>query len=46
MPWSRREFEMDYLKHYRDGEYEQIWDEMNALGGAVFEEPHFSGTPG
>ena len=27
---------------YRNGEYEQVWDELTALGPAIREEPHYS----
>ena len=33
---------MNYLERYRSGEYEQVWDELTALGPAVREEPHYS----
>ena len=33
---------MNYLERYRLGEYEQVWDELQALGQAVREEPHYS----
>src|SRR6476661_4688879 len=33
---------MNYLERYRNGEYEQVWDELKALGPAVREEPHYS----
>ena len=30
---------MDYLERYRNGEYEQVWEELTALGAAVRSEP-------
>jgi hypothetical protein len=33
---------MNYLERYRNGEYEQVWDELRALGPAVRDEPHYS----
>jgi hypothetical protein len=33
---------MNYLERYRNGEYEQVWDDLKALGPAVREEPHYS----
>ena len=33
---------MDYLKRYRNGEYEQVWDELKALGPAVRQERYYS----
>src|SRR5262245_56779258 len=33
---------MDYLQRYRNGEFQQVWDELQALGAAVRTEPHFS----
>jgi hypothetical protein len=29
---------MNYLKRYRDGEYERVWDELKALGRARMKE--------
>jgi hypothetical protein len=31
-----------YLERYQDGEYEPVWDELQALGAAVREEPLYS----
>jgi hypothetical protein len=33
---------MNYLERYRSGEYEQVWNELQALGPAVRQEPHYS----
>lgn len=33
---------MDYLSRYRTGEYEQVWNELQALGPAVRKEPRYS----
>ena len=33
---------MNYLERYRGGEYEQVWSDLQALGPAVREEPHYS----
>ncbi len=33
---------MNYLERYHNGEYEQVWRELQALGPAVREEPHYS----
>ena len=33
---------MNYLERYRNGEYEQVWSDLQALGAAVREEPHYS----
>jgi len=33
---------MNYLDRYRNGEFEQVWNELQALGPAVRREPHFS----
>ena len=33
---------MDYLKRYHDGEYEQVWSDLQALGPTVRQEPHFT----
>lgn len=33
---------MNYLERYHNGEYEQVWDELRALGPAVLQEPHNS----
>jgi len=33
---------VSYLERYRDGEFEQVWDELRALGSAVREEPHYT----
>ncbi len=33
---------MNYLERYRSGEYEQVWNDLQALGAAVRQEPHYS----
>ena len=33
---------INYLERYRNGEFEQVWNEMLALGPAVRQEPHYS----
>lgn len=33
---------MNYLERYRNGDFERVWDELQALGPAVREEPHYS----
>jgi hypothetical protein len=33
---------MNYLERYLNGEYEQVWSELQAVGSAVRQEPHFS----
>ena len=33
---------MNYLERYRNGECEQVWSDLQALGAAVREEPHYS----
>src|SRR5262247_3532883 len=33
---------MNYLERYHNGEYEQVWNELQALGPAVRREPHYS----
>ena len=33
---------MNYLKSYREGEYERVWDELKALGPDVRREPYYS----
>jgi|SRR3954452_22098297 hypothetical protein len=33
---------MDYLQRYQNGEYELVWDELQALGSAVRQPPHDS----
>src|SRR3989337_560685 len=33
---------MNYLERYLSGEHEPVWDELQALGLAVRQEPHFS----
>jgi hypothetical protein len=33
---------MNYLERYHNGEYEPVWRELQALGPAVREEPHYS----
>lgn len=33
---------MNYLERYRNGEYEQVWSELQALGPAVRQEPYYS----
>jgi len=33
---------MNYLERYRNGEYERVWGELQSLGPAVREEPHYS----
>ncbi len=33
---------MNYLDRYRNGEYEQVWNDLQALGPAVRREPHNS----
>ena len=35
---------MNYLERYLNGEYEQVWSDLQALGPAVCEEPHYSLT--
>jgi hypothetical protein len=31
-----------YLERYRNGEYEQVWNDLQALGPAVRDEPHYT----
>src|SRR5512135_903168 len=33
---------MNYLERYHNGEYEQVWNELQALGPDVRQEPHYS----
>lgn len=33
---------MNYLERYRNGEYEQVWEELQNLGAAVRNEPHYA----
>src|SRR4051794_9362937 len=33
---------MSYLERYKKGEYEQVWAELLALGGAIREEPLYT----
>src|SRR5262245_66522543 len=33
---------IDYVKRYRNGEYERVWGQLHSLGPAVREEPHYS----
>ncbi len=33
---------MNYLERYRNGEYEQVWNDLQALGPAVRQEPHYA----
>lgn len=33
---------MNYLERYRSGEYEQVWNDLQALGPAVRREPHYT----
>ena len=33
---------MNYLERYHNGEYEQVWSDLQALGPAVCQEPHYS----
>lgn len=33
---------MNYLERYRNGEYEQVWNDLQTLGSAVRREPHYS----
>ena len=33
---------MNYLERYHSGEYEQVWSDLQALGLAVRQEPHYS----
>lgn len=33
---------MNYLERYKNGEYEQVWAELLALGGTIREEPLYS----
>jgi hypothetical protein len=33
---------MNYLERYQNGEYEQVWKELQDLGEAVREEPTYS----
>jgi hypothetical protein len=33
---------MNYLERYLNGQYEQVWSELQALGPAVRQEPHYS----
>jgi hypothetical protein len=33
---------MNYLERYQNGEYEQVWNELQALGPRVRQEPHYS----
>lgn len=33
---------MNYLERYRNGEFEQVWNDLQALGPNVHREPHLS----
>jgi hypothetical protein len=33
---------VNYLERYRSGEYEQVWNDLQALGPTVRREPHYS----
>jgi hypothetical protein len=33
---------MNYLERYRNGEYEQVWNDLHALGPTVRREPHYA----
>jgi hypothetical protein len=33
---------MNYLERYHNGEYEQVWSDLQALGAGIREEPHYS----
>jgi hypothetical protein len=33
---------MNYLERYLNGEHERVWDELQALGPAVHQDPHYS----
>jgi hypothetical protein len=33
---------MNYLERYLNGEYEQVWSDLQALGPAVRQEPHYA----
>src|SRR5690349_15599173 len=33
---------MNYLERYRNGEYEQVWNEFQALGPLVRQEPYYA----
>lgn len=33
---------MNYLERYRNGEYEQVWSDLQKLGASVREEPHYT----
>jgi hypothetical protein len=33
---------MHYLKRYHNGEYQQVWGDLQALGHVVRQEPHYS----
>jgi hypothetical protein len=33
---------MDYLQRYLEGEFEQVWSDLQALGPAIWHEPHYS----
>lgn len=33
---------MNYLERYHNGEYEQVWNDLQALGASVRQEPHSS----
>ena len=33
---------MNYLERYRNGEFERVWSELQALGSAVRQEPYYS----
>jgi hypothetical protein len=33
---------MNYLERYHNGEYEQVWSDLQALGPTVRQEPHYS----
>jgi hypothetical protein len=37
---------MNYLERYHSGEYEQVWNELQALGPLVRQEPHYSQAQG
>jgi len=40
--WILEAWLMDYLQRYLSGEYEQVWNELQALGAAVRREPHYA----
>ena len=33
---------MNYPERYQNGEYEQVWKELQDLGASIRDEPHYS----